>query len=285
MAEKYETSIYGQPQPQTGSGQPTVPGAPAPVQTGGQKYETPIYTQGQTGGQGGGQQTTGGGSPQQTTGGASQQPSGWGIDWSKGGQVTMPQSVQDFGDIASNEAMAQNPANYAAARARLGPMAAGADLVGNVLSPTTALNFVPYVGPELAGAAHEGLKSYASGNDWKTIGEDALGGAGWGAVGHGTAALAPKILPQLTSEGLKAGVTYATHKLFGGLAGGDLFKEGAGLLGVYAGLNKAGEWAGEQAKNVASSPYTQQAIKSLILGGGSQVRQNAGPYDQWIPGQ
>jgi hypothetical protein len=222
---------------------------------------------------------------------AAASPSGWGIDWSnpwyKGGPaLTVPQSVQDFGDIAGNEAMAQNPANYAAARARLSPEAAtSADFVGNILSPTTLLNAVPYVGPELAGGVHEGLKSYAAGNPWSTITQDTAGGGIAGLLGQGVARAAPKVLPKLTDEGLKAGITYGAHKLFGGWAGGDVVKEGAGLLGLWAGLDKVGEKAGELVHHVASSAPTRQAIQNLILGGASSMRQQGGPWDQWIPGQ
>ena len=143
---------------------------------------------------------------------------GWSIDWSKpGGQVTMPQSVQDFGDIAGNEAGMGLPGlrvQTDAARQRLGPAASAvADVAGNILSPTTLLNAVPYVGPELAGGAHEGIKSYAAGNDWKTIGEDALGGVAFGALGQGAARIAPEVLPQLTKQGVQLGLAHAANKL------------------------------------------------------------------------
>ena len=202
----------------------------------------------------------------------------------------MPQSVQDWSTIAAqNSLMGLYPgltAQADAARKRLDPMtAASADVAGGAISPTTLLNLVPGVGPELAGGLHEGIKSYAQGNDWKTIGEDTLAGGVTGAAGQGVAKAAPYVVPKLAEEGLKGALTYGAHKVFGGLAGGDLYKEGAGLLGVYAGLNKAGEWAGEQAKNFASSPATRQAIQNLILGGGSAARTAAGPWDQWIPGQ
>jgi hypothetical protein len=86
-----------------------------------------------------------------------------------------------------------------AARQRLGPAAAGsADVVGSILSPTTLLNAVPGVGPELAGAAHEGIKSAATMNpneSWmdyaKRVSEDTAGGAAWGGAGHIAAAAAP----------------------------------------------------------------------------------------------
>jgi hypothetical protein len=235
--------------------------------------------------QAGGDQTTGGGN-------GAAQPSGFGVDWSDwrhGWPITMPQPVEDFANIASNEAsMSTLPglkAQAEAARKRLSPeTAASADVAGNILSPTTLLNAVPFVGPELAGATHQGIKSYAQGNDWKTIGEDTAGGGIAGLFGQGVAKAAPAILPKLTDEGLKAGLTYGAHKLFGGWAGGDVFKEGAGLLGLYAGLDKVGEKAGELVKNIASASPTRQAIQNLILGGASATRQAAGPWDQWMPG-
>ena len=55
-------------------------------------------------------------------------------------------------------------------------------------------------------------------------------------------------------------------------------------MGIYKVMDKTADWAGEQGKNLVSSPAAQQAIKSLILGGGSAARNYAGPYDQWIPG-
>ena len=73
--------------------------------------------------------------------------------------------------VAWNEALMKSlpglRAQAEAARQRLGPVAAAsADVAGNFGSPTTALNFVPYVGPELAGGLHEGIKSYNSQPDW-----------------------------------------------------------------------------------------------------------------------
>jgi hypothetical protein len=215
------------------------------------------------------------------------QPSGWGIDWSKGGQVTMPQSVQDFGDIAGNEAMMGTlpslKAQADAARQRLGPAAsAGADVTGNVLSPTTLLS--AFGGPVLAGAAHEGIKSLAAGNPWSTIADDAAMGAISGGVGGQAAKLAPAVLPQLTKAavdlGPAAAMTTAAHKVFG-----EPSKDILTALGGYALTRNMSEGAGEFAKGLAESPIAQQAIKSLILGGSSAFRQGAGPWDQWVPGQ
>ena len=238
-------------------------------------------------------QTTGGGQSQRTTGGGQQaggasQPSGWGVNW-RTGDVTMPQPVQDFGNVAGNEAtMGTLPGlrtEAEAARKRLGPAASsGADVAGNVLSPTTLISAVPYVGPELAGALHEGIKSYAAGNPWTTIADDAAMGSISGFGGQLAAKAAPVVLPQLTKAavdlGPAAAMTAAAHKVFG-----DPSKDILGALGGYALMRNLSEGAAEGAKKLAGSPVTQQAIKSLILGGSSAFRQGAGPWDQWIPGQ
>src|ERR1700741_3015992 len=86
----------------------------------------------QTGG--GGQQSgqTGGGQTQQATG------PGWGVDWSKGGQGTMPQSGQDWDAVATNEARAYGlpglRAQAEAAKQRMDPVsAASANFAGAAL--------------------------------------------------------------------------------------------------------------------------------------------------------
>ena len=57
-------------------------------------------------------------------------------------------------------------------------------------------------------------------------------------------------------------------------------------LGLYGLLNKTGVWAGKKVEDLGSSPAVQQAIKSVILGGGSAARQQVpGPLDQlFMPG-
>jgi hypothetical protein len=194
-----------------------------------------------------------GGTPKQTTGDAGaaapSENQGWGIDWSKrGGEVTMPQSVTDWGNIAGNEAVAYGIPSLRtaaeAARQRLDPVtAASADVAGGALSPTNLLYGVPYAGPGLAGGLHEGIKSYEQGNDWSTIGKDTAAGAiaGYGGTIAGKAA--PYVLPQLTKAavdlGPAAGATYAVHKMFGD-PGKDIF----GALGGYAAFHNLSEGAG-----------------------------------------
>lgn len=235
-----------------------------------------------------------GANQQQTTNNGAPQP-GWGINW-RTGDVTMPQPVQDWGNIAGNEASMGLPERMGlpglkaasdAARQRLGPIASTtADVAGNILSPTTFLNALG--GPILAGAAHEGIKSAAAGNDLKTIAEDTTGGAAWGSLGYGAAKLAPKVLPTLTQEGVKMGLGYAAHQALGGWADATL-PEGvstiAPWLSGYGLSHKIGEVAGEQVRKVADLPATKQALQNFILGAGSALRTAGGPWGQWIPGQ
>jgi hypothetical protein len=178
-----------------------------------------------------------------------------------------------------------------AARQRLGLASGGADFAGNVLSPTQLLT--PLVGPEAAGAVHEGIKSavtnWTPDQSWptylKNVTEDTAGGAAAGLAGRGVGYAAEKALPELIKGGVTGGAAYLGHKLMGGWAGGDILKEAPGLLGLYKGLDSVSNWAGEKGKDLISSPAAQQAIKNLVLGAGSAFRQGTGPYDQWIPGQ
>jgi hypothetical protein len=227
----------------------------------------------------------GGAQPQPTSGASPSPDPGWGIDWSKrGGDITMPQSVTDWGNIAGNEAMAGTiPGLRMAAQEaqkRLDPVTAGsADMAGGALSPTNLFYGVPYAGPGLAGGLHEGIKSYEQGNDWSTIGKDAAAGVAAGYAGQGVAKVAPYVLPQLARGavdlGPAAAMTYAAHKVFG-----DPSKDILGALGGYTLMHNLSEGAGEASKKLAASPYTQQAIKSLILGGTAAARGN-GPDSIW----
>ena len=279
---------------------PFDPNAPSPPQTTGGGGQTgsaykPFDPNAQTGG-----------APDATTGnGAAQPDSGWGIDWnnpwSKGGPaLKVPQSVTDLGNVAGNEAMMGTlpglKAQADAARQRLGPAAsAGADLVGNVASPTTMLNFVG--GPELAGAAHEGIKSAVANwkpdQSWptylKNVGEDTAGGAALGGIGRGVAAAAPAVGQFAARVGVQGGIPTAAgvlgHTMFGH---GDVYKEIAHMAPEFASmfaLDEGAKKAGEAAKTALATPGAQQAIRSLVLGGGSAARNYAGPYDQWITGQ
>jgi hypothetical protein len=241
-----------------------------------------------------GQQT-----PTQQTPASAQPSPGWGISgWS--GDVSMPQAVQDWGNVAGNEAgtgvisLMGQKAQLDAARQRLGPVAAAsADVAGNLLSPTTLLNAVG--GPELAGAAHEGVKSAATnwntneswGDYLKRVGEDTALGAGWGGLGRAGAAMTPGLARLAATAGPPAGAGIALHALLGH---GDLAREATGWGGTIAGTIPLTEMLNNFGKDVqsrlANSPAARQAIQNLILSGGSALRTGAGPYyDQWIPGQ
>jgi hypothetical protein len=228
--------------------------------------------------------------------GASQPAADWSIDWSKGGEVKLPQSVQDWSTLAAQNSWmglpgAPGKAQADAARARLDPLtAASADVAGGAISPTTLLNAVPGVGPELAGGLHEGIKSavenWTPDQSWptylKNVGEDAAGGVAAGFGGQMTGLAAQKALPELIKTGVVTGGAAIGHKLLGGGAIPDFGKELPALFGIYKGMDKVADWAGETGKDLISSPAAQQAIKNLILGGGSAARQYAGPYDQWM---
>ena len=199
----------------------------------------PLYQKPGAGQQtGGGQQTTAGG--QQTPPAQPSQP--WTLNpqtWN----VPLPQSVQDWGNVAGNEADMGLPglkaqADAAAARQRIGPLAAmSADVAGNVMSPTSLLNALPG-GPVLAGGAHEGIKSYMSQPNWipdqqgwKRIGEDTAGGMAAGALGMGAAKAAPVVAPVLSRVAVQGGIPTAA-----GIVGHQLFGQGhvlPGSLGPY----------------------------------------------------
>jgi hypothetical protein len=272
MAETYQTPTFQnatKPQADAPAAAPDA-SAPAPVQTGGEQYQTPTFKKAVV--------------PQETTG----QPATGG-------------SWQDWNSVAANESsMGTLPglrAQAEAARKRLSPsMAASADFAGSVLSPTQLLNRVPGVGPVAAGALHEGIKSAVTNwrpdESWttyfKNVGEDAALG---GAIGYGGGVLAgqaPKYLGDATRElvkGMPAGLL-GLHALQMGQDMAHNFATAAEGLGLYGGLSRLGNWAGKQVEDLGSSPYVQQAVKSVILGGGSAARQQVpGPLDQlFMPG-
>jgi hypothetical protein len=211
-----------------------------------------------------------------------------------GGQTTadgaaQPSQPGDWSSVAWNEAaMGTIPglrAQAEAARKRLDPVtAASADVAGNFASPTTALNFVPYVGPELAGGLHEGIKSAVSNwtpdQSWPTylsnVGKDTAGGVAGGLVGHGAgAALTNPELLKLGGGGL-TGLLLHPH------LSGD-YREVLGALGAYKGLGKIADKTSE----LIATPTAQAAIRSLVQGGTAAARASSpGPlWDQWVPGQ
>jgi hypothetical protein len=262
--------------------------APAPAQTGGEQYQTPTFKKAVAP-----QETTGGG--QATTSGTQNQSNAWTLNpqtWN----VPLPQSVQDWGTVAGNEAMMGTIPSLRmqaeAARKHLPDAVAGsADFAGNILSPTQFLT--PLAGPEAAGAAHEGIKSAVTNwkpdEDWptylKNVGEDTGLGAAFGYGGRALASQAPKYLGDATREmvkGLPAGIL-GLHAVQMGQDMAHNIATAAQTFGLYGLMSRGGAWAGKQVEDLGSSPYVQQAIKSLILGGGSAARQQVpGPLDQLI---
>jgi hypothetical protein len=173
----------------------------------------------------------------------------------------------------------------AAARQRLGPAAAAsADVAGNFGSPTSALNFVPWVGPELAGGLHEGVKSYNSQPNWfpdtagwEQIGKDAAGGAAGGALGHVVGAALTS--PELFKYGAGLAGTAVAHKLPAWFPGQEML----GATGAYKAAGKVADWTADK----LATPGAQAAIRSLVQGGAAAARASSpGPlWDQWVPGQ
>jgi hypothetical protein len=265
--------------------------APAAAQTGGEQYQTPAFKKlvaPPPVDSGGGQ----------TTGGTQNQSNAWTLNpqtWN----VSLPQSVTDFGAVAGNEAMAGTlpglRAQAEAARKRLDPAtAAGADLTGNVLSPTQLVT--PIAGPEAAGALHEGLKSavtnWTPDQSWptylKNVGEDTAWGGFTGLGGRVVAGQAPEHLGDATREMVK-GIPAGLLGLHAFQMGTDMvhnMETAAETFGAYGLMNRLGSWAGRKVEDLGSSPAVQQAIKSVILGGGSAARQQVpGPLDQlFMPG-
>lgn len=212
--------------------------------------------------------------------------------------MTLPQSWQDFGNIAGEQASAgaslpmeraTSPtpldlqtqlARLDAARTRLGPKASGvADTLGYYASPTTLLNAVPYIGGTAAGASHEGLKSYFEGGD---VPASILKGAATGALSTGIANVLSS--PALLSKVIDAGGTglgmTAAHGLFGDSP-----------AAAMSGAQMASRWVQPLVKRVeegggplanALRPYLAAAIQ----GPASALQQAPGnPWSQWISGQ
>lgn len=164
---------------------------------------------------------------------ASQKPSNWSLNpqtWN----VPLPQSVQDFGDIAGERAssgfmlpaevatgeapdVATAKARVDAAKQRLGgPASTVADTLGFYANPLNLLSVVPG-GQAVSGGLNAGLKSYNEGDDWKTIGTNAGEGLAAGGLGEGLSRLAvmPKTLGAITDYGLSGLGGAASHFFLG----------------------------------------------------------------------
>jgi hypothetical protein len=182
-----------------------------------------------------------------------------------------------------------------AARKRLGPnWSSAADAAGSIASPSTLLNLVPGVGPELSGGVHEGVKSYMSQPDWwptpearTQIEKDTAGGVATAGLGHGAAELAPKLLPEavkwVAAQGLPAGAAAHYIQQYTGEIGSAI----AGASGVAAALEYPARLARAATEKISDQPATQNMIKLLSQGAGSALRNSSpGPlWDQWVPWQ
>ena len=208
--------------------------------------------------------------------------------------MTLPQSWQDFGNIAGEQASAgaslpmaraesqakgqpldlsTQLAQLDAARTRLGPTASGvADTLGYYASPTTWLNAIPYAGGGLAGATHEGLKSYFEGGD---VAANTLKG---GVEGLGGTAIAHVLTnPKILSKMLEAGGMTAAGTVAHGL-----FKDSPAA--TFLAGNLASKWVQPLVKRVEESGGgVMQALRpylaAAIQGPASAVQ--AAPGNPW----
>jgi hypothetical protein len=220
------------------------------------------------------------------------------IDPNKG-SVAGTGSWSDFRTVAENESMMNSlpglRAQDDAARQRLGPnWSAAADLTGSIASPTSVLNAVPYVGPELAGGLHEGISSYNRQPDWwpspaarTQIAKDTAFGVATGGLGHGAAELAPKLLPEVAkwvgTQAVPAGFAY--HYLDNTFGSGAV--DAAGAMGLFGLLNYPGTLIKRGVEKIADQPATQNMIKLLSQGAGAALRASSpsSQWDQWVPWQ
>jgi hypothetical protein len=212
-----------------------------------------------------------------------QPTSHWGVNWK--GDVTFPQPVQDFGNVAGNEAaMAISPelrAQSAAAKARLGPVASTvAETLGYYASPTTLLNTVPVAGGLLAGGLHEGIKSKFEGDDWTTAAEKAgIGGAtGLASTGIAHVLTSPSVLSKLVDVAGTGGVGALAQSLFS-------HSPAAG----YVGANMGSRWVQPAVKWVEnkSGPLVT-ALRPYVaagLQGTTSALQPQQGWSQWVTGQ
>jgi hypothetical protein len=221
----------------------------------------------------------------------------WVTNWSHGGDVNLPQSWQDFGNVAGEQASAgaslpmarmeaqqkgqsldlpTQLAQLAAAKARLGPGASGvADILGYYASPTTLLNAIPGAGGGLAGASHEGLKSYFEGGD---VAADTLKGglSGLAATGVAHTLASSSVLSKLLDATGTGGAAAIAHSMFGG-------SPTAAILGgnmANRWVQPAVKWTEEHGGPLLSKlrPYLAAAIQGPAL-----APEN--PLNQWIAGQ
>ena len=137
----------------------------------------------------------------------------------------------------------------------------------------------PTSGQNSLAALHEGISSYNRQPNWwpdaaarKQIAKDTAVGVATAGLGHGTAELAPKLLPEAVKwvgvQGVPAGL--AAHYLdqtFGKSAWTPWAP--SALFGI---LNKPGDWARTATEKIADQPATQNVIKLASQGAGSALR-------------
>ena len=220
-------------------------------------------------------------------------PAPWSIDWSKGGEVTLPQPVQDFGTVMGERASSgllnaaaawQNGTDLATQKAqlidaasnRLGPkLSTLADTLGFYANPINLLAKFPG-GQAASGAINEGLKSKLEGDDWTTAGERAVQGGLTGGAGEvlSRLAVAPQALSRVTDYGLSALGGGLSH-----LAFGDTVVPGLSIANAYAthhAIQPAIKWVEANAPRLAA---LQPHLGALLTGAGLSVPQTI--QDLW----
>lgn len=213
----------------------------------------------------------------------------WVTNWSHGGDINLPQSWQDFGNIMGERASSgfMLPAEVAtgeapdaatakarldAATQRLGPkLSTVADTLGYYASPTNLLNGLPVVGGALSGAANEGFKSYNEGDDASTIGKHIWQGALTGGTGGALSRLA--LMPQVISRAADLGMSglgaAASHLVLG-----DTVVPGSSALAGYLTHNAvqpAVKWVENNAGRLAAR--VQNPLEKLLTGVGLAAPQ------------
>jgi hypothetical protein len=166
-----------------------------------------------------------------------------------------------------------------AAKARLGPVASGvADTLGYYASPTTLLNAIPVAGGGLAGASHEGLKSYFEGGD---VAANTLKGGITGLGGTGIAHVlsSPSILSKAVDVGGAGLGMTALHGAFGDSPVATLLGGQMASRWVQPLVKRIEEGGGSWASKLR--PYLAAAIQ----GPASAVQQAPGnPWSQMWTG-
>jgi hypothetical protein len=155
-----------------------------------------------------------------------------------GSNFPIKPAVQRFGadvlGIGARPDFVKLRADTEAARQRLGSGASlAADAVGAYTNPTTPLNFVPLIGPGLAGGIQQGVKSYGEGGSAPAVVGNTVAGATEGELSLGAAKLLSN--PQVMKTAAKGAAYMAPTgiaSLLGLHSGYPL--EGAGVGGILS---------------------------------------------------